>query len=156
MTNPPASPDLAATTVARSFLELLQAGDLDRALDLLADDVVYTNVSLPAIRGRRDVERAFRATLGRMSFRVHFHAVGCDENDSSVVLTERTDALVFGPVIVQFWVYGRFEVRDGRITVWRDSFDWGDVLMGLARGVAGAAVPAVRRSWPEIHDSELR
>lgn len=156
MTKPPSSPDLTATTVARSFLEQLEAGDLDRALDLLADDVVYTNVSLPTIHGRGDVERAFRATLGRMSFRVHFHALGCDENDRSVVLTERTDALVFGPVSVQFWVYGRFEVRDGRITVWRDSFDWGDVLMGLARGLVGAAIPAVRRRWPASDDPEPR
>jgi limonene-1,2-epoxide hydrolase len=50
--------------------------------------------------------------------------------------------------VVQFWVYGRFEIREGRITLWRDSFDWGDMLVGLVRGVIGAVVPPVRRTWP--------
>ena len=137
-----------ACAVARDFLELLQAKDLDRAVSLLDEGVVYSNVSLPTVRGRDAVERLFRPTLGRMGFRVHFHAIGTDEADSGVVLTERTDALIFGPVSIQFWVYGRFEVRDGRITLWRDSFDWRDMIMGMVRGVVGVALPFVRRTWP--------
>ena len=39
------------------------------------------------------------------------------------VLTERTDVLVIGPVRMQFWVCGVFEVHNGRITLWRDYFD---------------------------------
>lgn len=136
------------TGVARAFLESLQDANLDQALSYLDEDVTYINVSLPAVRGRDAVERAFRPTIGRMGFRVHFHAVGVDEVDPGVVLTERTDALVFGPVSVQFWVYGRFEVRDGLITVWRDSFDWFDLSKGLVRGVVGIVLPLARRSWP--------
>lgn len=138
----------AAVAVTRDFLETLQAEDLDRALPMLADDVVYTNVSLPSIHGRGGVERVFRPLLGRIGFRVHFHAAGTDELDSGIVLTERTDALIVGPIIIQFWVSGRFEVRDGLITVWRDSFDWGDMTIGLLRGVVGAALPFARRTWP--------
>jgi len=138
----------SASTVARDFLELLQAENIEGALLLLDERVVYSNVSLPTVHGRRAVERLFRPLLGRVGFRVYFHAIGTDEADPGVVLTERTDALVFGPVSVQFWVYGRFEVRDGRITLWRDSFDWRDVLMGMLRGVVGVALPFVRRKWP--------
>lgn len=136
------------TAVARQFLELLEAGDLDSAMSLLDDDIAYTNVPLPALRGRNAVERAFRPTLGRMGFRVYFHAIATDESDAGVVLTERTDGLTFGPVVVQFWVYGRFEIRDGRITVWRDSFDWGNLVNGLIRGVVGVVLPPIRRTWP--------
>jgi len=40
-----------------------------------------------------------------------------------VVLTERVDILT-GPLVhVEIWVCGTFEVRDGRITLWRDYFD---------------------------------
>lgn len=134
--------------VTRDFLEALQAEDLDRALSMLADDVEYTNVSLPSIHGRGGVERLFRPLLGRIGFRVHFHAAGIDELDSGVVLNERTDALIMGPVTLQFWVYGRFEVRDGLITVWRDSFDWHDITVGLIRGVVGVVLPFARRTWP--------
>ena len=64
--------------------------------------------------------------------------------NGSTVLTERTDALVFGRVRLQFWVCGVFEVTDGRITLWRDYFDMFDFTKALARGVLGAVVPTLR------------
>lgn len=136
------------SAIVRSFLEALEAADLDAALSYLDEDVLYTNVSLPSVRGRAAVEKAFRAAIGPMGFRVFFHAVGADEHDPGVILTERTDALEFGPVSIRFWVYGRFEVRDGRITVWRDSFDWGNLTNGLIRGLIGVVFPFVQRTWP--------
>jgi limonene-1,2-epoxide hydrolase len=137
----------APAEIVRSFLLALQAGELDQAMALLADDVIYTNVSLPTIRGRARIDRLFRPALesGRGGFRVHFHAVA---TNGQTVLTERTDALIFGPVEQRLWIYGRFEVLDGKIVLWRDSFDWLDVLIGLVRGVAGAFVPALNRRWP--------
>lgn len=133
--------------IVRSFLLALQAGELDQALAMVADDIVYTNVSLPTIRGRARIDRLFRPALesGRGGFRVHFHNVA---TTGQTVLTERTDALIFGPVEQRLWVYGRFEVVDGKIVLWRDSFDWLDLLIGLIRGLAGALVPALNRPWP--------
>jgi limonene-1,2-epoxide hydrolase len=55
-----------------------------------------------------------------------------------VVLTERTDVLVVGRVRVAFWVCGTFEVQDGRITLWRDYFDWAATTAALVSGVARA------------------
>jgi limonene-1,2-epoxide hydrolase len=135
------------TEVVKAFLLALAADELDRALGMLADDIEYTNVSLPTIRGRATIERIFRPLSERLhgGFRVHFHTVAAD---GTTVLTERTDALVLGPVEQRFWVYGRFEVVDGQITVWRDSFDWFDLFVGLVRGLAGAFVPALNRRWP--------
>jgi limonene-1,2-epoxide hydrolase len=133
--------------VVRAFLLALGAGELDVALDLLADDVVYMNVSLPTIRGRAGVDRVFRPLLERLhgGFRVHFHTIA---TDGQTVLTERTDALSLGRVEQRFWVYGRFQIADGRIAVWRDSFDWLDVAVSLVRGLAGAVFPRLNRRWP--------
>jgi limonene-1,2-epoxide hydrolase len=132
--------------IVRSFLLAFQDGRLDDALALVDDDIVYTNVSLPSIRGRARLARGLRLwERTGAGFRVHFHAIA---REGSVVLTERTDALVFGRVEQRLWVYGRFEVRDGKITVWRDSFDWMDVTVGLLRGIAGAISPALNRRWP--------
>ena len=41
---------------------------------------------------------------------------------------------------------GVFEVRDGRITLWRDYFDGIDFLKGIVRGLAAIAIPSLRRT----------
>lgn len=137
--------DVDPIQLVEDFLFALQAEDLDGALELVTEDLAYTNVSVPTLHGRRRLDRAFRPLLGRGGFRVHFHHIAADGN---IVLTERTDAIVVGPVQCTFWVYGRFEIRDGQIAVWRDSFDYRDVAVGLIRGVLGAFVPALARPWP--------
>ena len=133
--------------VVQAFLIACEEARLDDALALLAPDVVYTNVTLPTVHGRRAVERLFRPAYEKLhgGFRVHFHTIAAD---GDTVLTERTDELSLGRVRQRIWVYGRFEVHDGLITVWRDSFDWWDVLVGLLRGLAGAVMPALNRPWP--------
>jgi limonene-1,2-epoxide hydrolase len=136
----------AQAQVVRSFLLALQAGDLDAALELLADDVRYINVSLPTVNGRERVERIFRPAYARGGrFRVHLHAIA---TDGDVVLTDRTDALGIGRFEQRLWVYGRFVVKDGKITLWRDSFDWLDVTISALRGLAAIAIPALNRPWP--------
>lgn len=132
--------------VAESFLAALAAADLDGAMSLLADDVVYTNVGLPTIRGRDQVARVLGGLQRpNSSFEVYLHAVSAD---GPVVLTERTDVIVLGPVRTQFWVWGRFDVHDGRITLWRDSFDFLDVTRATVRGLLGAVLPALRPAPP--------
>jgi limonene-1,2-epoxide hydrolase len=132
--------------IVTSFLLAIQNGELDAAMGLLTPDAVWINVTLPTVRGRERIERICR--LGPRTgtrFRVHFHNVATDGN---VVLTERTDALGRGRFEQRFWVYGRFELADGRIKVWRDSFDWIDIMASLVRAAAGALVPRLNRPWP--------
>ena len=140
----------SAAGIVQAFLAALEVPDIDAAAELLADDVEYTNVSLPSNHGRATVESLLRRFFERrgVRFRVHYHAIS---TDGDVVLTERTDELRIGPVVHRFWVCGRFEVRDGKITLWRDYFDWRDLLVGLARGVGGVVVPALNRRWPGEH-----
>jgi limonene-1,2-epoxide hydrolase len=142
----PSTTTTAPADVVRSVLLALQAGELDSALELLADDVRYINVSLPTVRGRERVERLFRPAYARGGrFRVHFHAIA---TDGDVVLTDRTDALGIGRFEQRLWVYGRFVVKDGKITLWRDSFDWLDVTLSALRGLLAIAIPALNRPWP--------
>ena len=124
-----------------AFLHALAEFDVDTAAELVTDDLVYVNVTLPTLRGRDRFERLARTVLrpGRMGFRVHLNHVA---TEGDVVLTDRIDELSFRRFATRFWVYGRFVVRDGRIAVWRDSFDWLDVTIGnvARRGRAGGAV----------------
>lgn len=131
--------------VVTTFLRALEAGDIDEAMELMTEDAVWINVSLPTVRGRRRIDSLVRAMDRRGHFRVHLHNVA---EDGDVVLTERSDALGVGRFEQRFWVYGRFELREGRIAVWRDSFDWLDMLVSLLRAGAGVLSPALNRPWP--------
>ncbi|MCZ7627947.1 MAG: nuclear transport factor 2 family protein [Microthrixaceae bacterium] len=131
--------------VTEAFLEALASGEVERAASYLAEDVVYTNVGLSVIRGRPDVTTVMKALdRSNMGFEVYIHS---SATSGTVVLNERTDVIIFGPVRTQFWVCGRFEVRDGLITVWRDYFDTFDVL---ARSGVGCWVRWCRRYGPSL------
>jgi limonene-1,2-epoxide hydrolase len=123
------------------FLTALEDQDIDAAGAVLDENLVYQNVGFPTIRGRARTLKLFRGMEGRAGFEVKIHRIAVN---GTSVLTERTDVLVFGPVRLQFWVCGVFEVTDGRITLWRDYFDMFDFTKALARGVLGAVVPTLR------------
>ncbi|HEU4362403.1 MAG TPA: limonene-1,2-epoxide hydrolase [Mycobacterium sp.] len=148
MTEPTAeqtSTDNAANTrTVEVFLNALADDDLDTAGAALADDVVYQNVGLPTIYGRRTTIGLFHRMQGRAEFQVKIHRIAAD---GSAVLTERTDALIIGPLRLQFWVCGVFEVRDGRITLWRDYFDFFDMFKATLRAVASTVFPSLRPSF---------
>ena len=141
----------AAVTPADVVVEFLEAWsryDIDRVLELVTEDLEYINVSLPTVHGRDRLEVFARALIrpDRVGFRAHLNHVA---TEGDVVLTDRVDELTFRRFASRFWVYGRFVVRDGKIAVWRDSFDWLDVTIGNLRGLIGLAAPALNRRMPE-------
>jgi limonene-1,2-epoxide hydrolase len=131
--------------IVEGFLYAMRDKDFDAMDAALDDDVVYQNVGLPIIRGRRRTVTFLQRGLSRPSagFDVKIHRIA---TEGSAVLTERTDVIIFGPFQPQFWVCGVFEVRDGRITLWRDYFDFLDILKGSVRALAAIAIPALRQS----------
>jgi limonene-1,2-epoxide hydrolase len=137
----PVRSDLDNVRAVETCLYALQDEDFDTVDRLLADNIEWQNVGLPTIRGRQRVMGLWRRGEGRMGFEVKIHRIAAEGN---AVLTERTDALVFGPLRIQFWVCGTFEVHAGRITLWRDYFDTVDILKGTVRGIAATVFPSLR------------
>ena len=88
--------------------------------------------------------KLLRQMDGRTGFEVKIHRIAAD---GAAVLTERTDALILGPLRLQFWVCGVFEVHDGRITLWRDYFDFFDMLKGTVRGLVALVIPSFRATF---------
>jgi limonene-1,2-epoxide hydrolase len=127
---------VSPTAVVESFLDALRALDVERALSFCAEEIVYQNVPFPPDRGLAQVRR----TLGLFGrFADHFEArmYHIAERDG-FVLTERLD-VIRGPVLdLELWVCGTFEVRNGKIVLWRDYFD-------LATAAVQVATSPVRR-----------
>lgn len=131
--------DTQEIATVRAFLAALEEFDLDTAIGLGDQDMVYHNVSLPAARGIGAVEKTLR---GMMRYGTGFRAELVNiASNGPTVLTERMDTLVVGRWRSRFWVCGTFEVREGRIQLWRDYFDWANVtgasLAGAVRAITG-------------------
>jgi len=118
--------------VVQEFLGALERLDIDAVVAMLDPEVEYQNVPFPPARGRDEVERQLRSFERFGSgFEVRWHNVAAD---GPIVLTERTDVITIGRVSGAFWVCGTFEVRDGRILLWRDRFDFVDFTWSFVRG----------------------
>jgi len=139
-----ATPQSPAAQVVVDFMDALRNADDAKIARLIAENIEYENVSLPTIRGRKRVSAAFKTFARYGAFDVVIHRIAAD---GSTVLTERTDAVTVGPLRMQFWVCGTFEVVDGEITLWRDYFDWASMFRATARGILGIAVPKLRPSF---------
>lgn len=134
----PTTPD-TAITVVREFLEALAESRPRDAARHMDDDMSWHNTSLPTLRGARRIGSVL-AGLEKQSlgFDVVVHHIAAES--AEVVLNERTDVLRFGRIEIVFPVCGTFELRDGRIVVWRDHFDVLGFLGATALGLVRAAI----------------
>lgn len=128
----------------QAFFRALEDRDLERLFSLTDESILYENVSLPPARGMKAFAKQMRGFVKISNgFEVRMHAIAAN---GGTVLTERVDILTIKGVDLEFWVCGTLEVRDGKITLWRDYFDWGQMtkrtLLALPRILARAATGA--------------
>lgn len=135
------SSDVENARTVETFLYAMQDEDFETVDSTLADMIIWQNVGFVTVQGRRRIVKLLRSGQGRLRFEVKIHRIAAD---GSAVLTERTDALVVGPLRLQFWVCGVFEVHAGRITLWRDYFDVWDITKATLRGLAAVVFPSLR------------
>ncbi|MCK9249983.1 MAG: nuclear transport factor 2 family protein [Solirubrobacteraceae bacterium] len=114
-------------STVRAFFDRLSAGGrLADAIDeYVADDCVWENSGLPAVRGRA----AVHAQMDQFVQGFGLHALVVDTRvlavSGNVVLTERVDHVdtADGTRVLSIEMAGAMEVVDGRITRWSDYFD---------------------------------
>lgn len=123
---------MAAEQIVRDFLDHLTRAEVEQALVLLDPGVEWRNTGMPTYRGDK-VHAMLRDMVRRgVTFEVEWHHIAADEH---VVLTDRTDVLGYGSWNTSFRVRGTFEIKDGRIAVWDDSFSWLELLGSGAAGL---------------------
>jgi limonene-1,2-epoxide hydrolase len=113
-----------------AFLRDAAKRDYDTCLPLLAGDVEYQNMMLPAVHGHDQVRETLEGLLALCSdseWVVHREVA-----DGDVVMNERTDRFCINGTWTDLPVMGTFVLRDGRIALWRDYFDLQTVMTALA------------------------
>ena len=121
-----AAATLSPLELVKSFLDTMMKKDYAAGLKLVSDDCEYTNVPLSSVRGpagvRAVLEPFFAPTLENEFVVKH------ELTDGKVVFLERLDRHRLATGWVELPVNGVFEVRGGRITLWRDYFDAATIL----------------------------
>ncbi|MDX2381329.1 MAG: limonene-1,2-epoxide hydrolase family protein [Acidimicrobiia bacterium] len=106
--------------IITAFCDAWTRGDADAIVAAFTDDAVYHNIPMQAIAGREQIDgfiRPFLAT-GSITFDTLRQVV-----DGDIVMNERVDTVVQGDRTIELPVMGVFELRDGKISAWRDYFD---------------------------------
>ncbi len=123
--------------IVRRFIAAHARLDLDAALELMSPDAVFDNVPYGAVVGHdavRAVLEPFYAGCERCEWVIHRQVAA-----PGLAFNERTDRFFFPGGVVEFPLVGVFEVWDGLISLWRDSFD----LAMSERSMAQASVSGV-------------
>lgn len=116
----------------RAFMTAAADRDYDTSLGLLTEDVEYQNMMLPPVRGREQVRQTLEGLLALCSdseWVVHRELA-----DGDLVMNERTDRFRIGDTWTDLPVMGMFELRDGRIALWRDYFDLQTIMAAMPPG----------------------
>lgn len=104
-----------------AFIAALEANDLDTACSMVTDDCEYDNVPMIKVfgpEGIRGILGPMFANCSEIEWIVHREAAA-----GSVVFNERLDRFKMPFGWVELPVNGVWEVRDGKISLWRDYFD---------------------------------
>jgi limonene-1,2-epoxide hydrolase len=122
---------MSAGEVVAALIKANEAQDLDAITALLTDDIAYENVGMGVCTGHGEV----RALLGPFydgAERVAWEVLAQVEQ-GDVVMNERVDRFFMpGGKQAEVRVAGYFEVRDGKVSRWRDYFDTAALMNALA------------------------
>jgi limonene-1,2-epoxide hydrolase len=115
----------SAEEVVRGFCSAVSQRDTSVLRPYFSDDVVYHNIPMDPAEGIEATMATidlFVSICEGLEFEIHHLA-----SDGEAVLTERTDTFTMQGKTAPLPVMGVFDVRDGKITAWRDYFDMGQV-----------------------------
>ena len=129
-----------------TFLFALADEDFDTGESAMAaDQFVWQNVGLSDACAAGAHHEPAAPRQGRFGFEVKFHRIA---EDGATVLTERTDALIIGPLRLQFWVCGPSRCTTARsrcgVTISTSSTS---LVKAPLRAVAAIGVPSLRPTF---------
>jgi limonene-1,2-epoxide hydrolase len=119
-----------AEQLVRDMCDTFARHDAEALRPFFTDDVVYHNIPMDPAVGINDTIgfiAGFFAMCESMVIETLHLAVRGD-----VVLTERVDTFTVGQKVASLPVMGTFEIRNGKISAWRDYFDLAQITKMLS------------------------
>jgi len=119
-----------AEQVVLNLCEAFAKHDAEALRPFFTDDVVYHNIPMDPAVGI-DAAIAFIEGFFGMFESLVIEVLHVATRDN-LVLTERVDTLTIGDKVAPLPVMGAFEIRDGKISAWRDYFDMAQITAMLS------------------------
>jgi limonene-1,2-epoxide hydrolase len=119
-----------AERVVRDLCDAFAKHDAEALRPFFTEDVVYHNIPMEPAVGI-DATIAFIEGFFAMCDNMTIETLHLAVSDN-VVLTERIDTFKVGDIVAPLPLMGTFEVREGKISAWRDYFDLGQITKMLS------------------------
>ena len=122
----------SADECIRAFIGALTNRDIEAAAAMVSNDFEYDNVPIGKAYGAdglRSTLTGFFAMLEEIDWQI-LRQTSTGDTDHGTVLNERDDRVKIGGTWHSLPVAGVFEIRNDKITLWRDYFDQ-PTLMGI-------------------------
>jgi limonene-1,2-epoxide hydrolase len=119
-----------AERIVRDLCATFAKHEAEAFRPFFTDDVVYHNIPMDPAVGI-DATIAFIEGFFAMCQSLVIETVHLAVRDN-VVLTERIDTFTMGEKVAPLPVMGTFEIRDGKISAWRDYFDLAQITAMLS------------------------
>jgi len=110
-----------AEKIVADFCKAFERKNIDEIMGYFSDDAVYHNMPMEPAKGKPAIKETINSFLPG-SDRIEFKILHTASN-GNIVFNERIDMIDMGEKRVDLPVAGMFEVRGGKITLWRDYFD---------------------------------
>ena len=111
-----------AEKVVNDFCKAFSRRNLEEIMGYFTDDAVYHNMPMEPAKGKdaiRNVINQFLPMAQSLEFKIFKTA-----SNGNIVFNERVDIFALqNNKMVELPVAGVFEVKGGKITLWRDYFD---------------------------------
>ena len=106
--------------IVRDFVQAWNEMSFNDVVSYLADDIFYHNIPMEPVSGIVAVTDYLKSAwiFSECNWQI-LNIV----SEAQVVLTERIDDFVINSSPVSLPVMGTFEIKDSKISVWRDYFD---------------------------------
>jgi len=119
----------ANTQLVEGFCKAWSRLDPVELVSYFTEDGIYHNMPAGPVQGRAEIEQYIRAFAGSWS-ETDWEILNLAESGDTVI-AERVDRTRAGDKTVDLPCTGVFEIREGKIAVWRDYFDLATYMQAM-------------------------
>jgi limonene-1,2-epoxide hydrolase len=109
--------------IVTDMCQSLRSADMTKVVSYLSEDVVYHNIPWAPVTGHAGVRQILDPFVHGANCALLKMDIKHTTSTGDVVMNERLETWEKGNVHLELPVLGVFEVKNGKITHWRDYFD---------------------------------